>query len=129
MAWKKPLPEVAALVDEALADSGATRGVMFGCPSYSLGGNLFVGVFGDEVFVRLSEVDRAAAVSEGGRPFEPLEGRTLRMYAVLPAAAVADREALSAWLLRSMDFVRGLPRRPRKGSRPSKGPSRKGGPG
>ena len=118
LAWDKASPEVAAALDEALEGSGASRRMMFGCPSYSLQGNLFAGVFGDGVFVRLSDADRAAAVSAGGRPFEPLEGRKLRMYVVLPRAAVADREALSAWLRRSMDFVNGLPRRPRKRAAP-----------
>jgi TfoX/Sxy family transcriptional regulator of competence genes len=117
LAWKQPSPEVAAILDEALEGSGASQRMMFGCPSYSLAGNLFAGAFGDQVFVRLPEADRAEAVSEGGSPFEPLEGRTLRMYVVLPAAAVADGEALSSWLRRSMDFVSSLPKRPRKRAR------------
>jgi TfoX/Sxy family transcriptional regulator of competence genes len=117
LAWKEPSPEVSAVLHGALEGSGATRREMFGCPSYSLEGNLLAGVFGDRVFVRLPDADRAAAVSEGGSPFEPLEGRKLRMYVVLPAAAVADGEALSSWLRRSMDFVGSLPKRPSKRSK------------
>jgi TfoX/Sxy family transcriptional regulator of competence genes len=114
LAWEEASAEVAAALDAALEGSGARRRKMFGCPCYSLRGNLFAGVFGDGVFVRLSDADRAAAVSAGCRPFEPLEGRTLRMYVALPRAEVADGEALSVWLRRSMDFVNGLPRRSRK---------------
>jgi len=117
LARKEPSPEVAAILDGALAGSGAVRCVMFSCPSYSIGGNLFAGVYGESVFVRLSDTDRAAIISEGGRPFEPLEGRTLRMYALLPPTVVADGEMLALWLGRSMDFVRGLPKRPRRRSR------------
>ena len=117
MARKEPSPEAAAGLDNALAGSGAVRCVMFSCPSYSIGGNLFAGVFGESVFVRLSDTDRATIISEGGRLFEPLEGRTLRMYALLPPTIVADGEMLASWLGRSMDFVKGLPKRPRKRSR------------
>jgi len=99
---------------------------MFGCPSYSIEGNLFAGVFGECIFLRLSDIDRAAVISEGGRPFEPLEGRTLRMYALLPPTVIADGEMLSSWLGRSMDFVRGLPKRPRKRLRTALEPGKKG---
>ena len=127
MAWRKPSPDIAAILEKALGDSGATRRMMFGCPSYALEGKLFAGVWGDRVFVRLSDADRVAALSEGGDPFEPLEGRPLRMYALLPEAAAADREALSLWLERSRKFVGSLPRRPRKRLKASKRMSRKAG--
>jgi len=126
LARKEPSPEAATVLDNALAGSGAVRCVMFSCPSYSIGGNLFAGVFGESVFLRLSDTDRAAIISEGGRPFEPLEGRTLRMYALLPPSVVADGETLSSWLGRSMDFVKGLPKRPRKRSRIALAPGEEG---
>jgi TfoX/Sxy family transcriptional regulator of competence genes len=120
MAWPKASPETVAILDAALGSSGATRRMMFGCPSYALEGKLFAGVWGGRVFVRLPDADRVAALAEGGDPFEPLEGRPLRMYALLPEAAVADREALSLWLERSRKFVRSLPRRPRRRSKASR---------
>jgi TfoX/Sxy family transcriptional regulator of competence genes len=88
--------------------------MLLGCPSYTLEGNLFTGVFGEQVFLRLPEAGRVRAVSEGAGPFEPLKGRALKMYVLMSEAAVADGEILSEWLRRSMDFVKGLPKRPRK---------------
>jgi len=120
LARKGPSPRTAAILDQALARSGAKRCVMFGCPAYSLGGNLFAGVFGEAVFLQLSDQGRAEVVSEGGRPFEPLEGRRLRRYVLLPSSVVDDGEALSAWLRRAIDFVKSLPKRPRKRSRASR---------
>ncbi len=117
MAFRKPSPGVATILEDALVKTGATRCMLFGCPSYSLEGNLFAGVFGEQVFLRLPDADRVAAVSEGAGPFEPLEGRALKMYVLLSATAIADGKMLSSWLRRSMDFVKGLPKRPRKRSK------------
>ncbi len=117
MAFMKASPRVAAILEDALAKSGATRCMLFGCPSYTLMGNLFAGVFGEQVFLRLPEAGRVRAVSEGAGTFEPLKGRALKMYVLLSEAAVTDDEVLSTWLERSMDFVKGLPKRPRKRSK------------
>ena len=77
--------------------------------------------FGDDFFFQCLEGERARAVSAGGSTFEPLEGRQLRKYVLLGPEAAEDPDALSAWLERSMDFVRNLPRRSRRRARGSEG--------
>ncbi|HEV2450063.1 MAG TPA: TfoX/Sxy family protein, partial [Thermoplasmata archaeon] len=83
---------------------------MFGQPAAFLGGNLLMGVFGEDVFVRLSEEGCAEAVrSAGARPFEPMPGRTMKGYAVLPARLLADPPAARRWVAKALAYVEQLP--------------------
>lgn len=83
---------------------------MFGQPAAFLGGNLLMGVFGGEVFVRLSESGYAEAVrAVGARPFEPMPGRAMKGYAVLPAKLLADPPAARRWVAKALAYVEQLP--------------------
>jgi TfoX/Sxy family transcriptional regulator of competence genes len=83
---------------------------MFGQPAAFLDGNLLMGVFGDAVFIRLSEDGVAEAVREvGARPFEPMPGRTMRGYAVLPPKLLADPPAARRWVAKALAYVEQLP--------------------
>jgi TfoX/Sxy family transcriptional regulator of competence genes len=94
---------------------------MFGHPAAFVGGNLFLGVFGADVFVRLSEEDRPAALAlRGAHPFEPMPGRAMREYVVLPPAAAADRARVGPWVDRSLRYARGLRRKAAKRSAPKR---------
>ena len=48
--------------------------------------NMFVGVFGSDVFVRLSEADRVQILEEGASVFEPIHGRPMKEYVTMPNA-------------------------------------------
>lgn len=83
---------------------------VFGQPAAFVNGNMFFGVFGDRVFVRLGE----KAVEEARRsvrvePFEPMEGRPMTGYAVLPKPLLRDRAKASAWVGRAQKFAQALP--------------------
>ncbi|MCI4333439.1 MAG: TfoX/Sxy family protein, partial [Thermoplasmata archaeon] len=86
------------------------RRPVFGQPAAFVGGNMFLGVFGDRVFVRLSEADRALAEKTvGATTFEPMPGRPMREYMVLPAAVWKDRKKAMEWVDRSLQYARELP--------------------
>lgn len=88
----------------------ATERPMFGQLAAFFAGHLFFGVFGDQVFVRLGEADRAAAVTQlGATPFAPLPERPMREYVVLPTATLARPEAAAPWVRRAAKFAAGLP--------------------
>ncbi|MGA8663510.1 MAG: TfoX/Sxy family protein [Thermoplasmata archaeon] len=96
-----------ALVPAAV---GVTKKLMFGQPAAFVNGNLFFGVFGDSVFVRLSEKDRAEAGRlPGFVPFEPMPGRAMKAYVVLPMGVLRKRAESSKWVKRSLEFVATLP--------------------
>jgi TfoX/Sxy family transcriptional regulator of competence genes len=93
---------------------------MFGQPCAFVGGNMFMGLYGDLFQVRLSAADREAALQIGAVLFEPM-GRGMREYVVLPPAVVADQAQLSAWVARAYGYAASLPakeQKPRKAARP-----------
>jgi TfoX/Sxy family transcriptional regulator of competence genes len=56
------------------------------------------------------EEDRAdAQATVGALPFEPMPGRAMKEYVVMPEAVWNDPDALEQWLLRSIEFVGVLP--------------------
>jgi len=87
---------------------------MFGNPAAFVNGNMFVGLFGPDLFVRLPEADRDAVSAMGGGPFEPMPGRPMREYAVLPSAWRDEPDRLREWASRSLTWARDLPRKQKK---------------
>ncbi|HEY6239055.1 MAG TPA: TfoX/Sxy family protein [Thermoplasmata archaeon] len=86
------------------------RRAMFGQPVAFLNGNMFFGVLGDRLFLRLSTEDRAeAAAVPGVTPFEPMPGRPMKEYVVLPPNLLRDARRVREWIGRSTRYVRGLP--------------------
>jgi TfoX/Sxy family transcriptional regulator of competence genes len=91
---------------------------MFGYPSVFLNGNMLACVFQDRIMVRLSEADRADAISNvGGKPFEPSPGRAMREYVELPPHVAGDPPQLNAWLQRGRAYVQTLPRKKKRTKR------------
>lgn len=91
---------------------------MFGYPSVFLNGNMLACVFQDRIMVRLSEADRADAISNvGGKPFEPSPGRAMREYVELPPHVAGDPSQLNAWLQRGRAYVQTLPRKKKRTKR------------
>jgi TfoX/Sxy family transcriptional regulator of competence genes len=88
----------------------ATERPMFGQPAAFLSGNLFFGVYGGSVFVRLGEKDGADAARELRTSlFEPMPGRPMRGYVVLPRSVLEDQAAAVRWVRKAAQFVRTLP--------------------
>ena len=94
--------------------SGIEHRVMFGYPSVFLNGNMLACVFQDRIMVRLSERDRAEAMTSGGKPFEPSPGRAMKEYVELPPAVASDPAALRRWVERGRTYVEGLPKKAKK---------------
>jgi TfoX/Sxy family transcriptional regulator of competence genes len=82
---------------------------MFGYPAAFVNGNLATGLHQTNWFVRLPETDSTELRSAGGGPFEPMPGRAMRGYTVLPAAIAEDAGAAGAWVDRAIDHVSTLP--------------------
>jgi len=95
------------------------RRQMFGYPCLFVGGNLVTGLYQAAWHVRLAKVDQAELLAlPGARPFEPMPGRPMTGYVILPPSIVADDTALLHWVERAIDFGRSLPP---KAPRASKG--------
>lgn len=94
---------------------------MFGQLSAFVNGNMFMGIFGEDILVRLPEEDRNEVIGAGGRVFEPMPGRPMREYVVLPDAWRNDPKQVLEWVARSLDHADELPpKQPKAGKRPKK---------
>ena len=104
--------------DEALADrvrealgarAGVTERKMFGGIAFMVGGNMAVGVLGEELMVRLDPDDAEQALAESNtRPMDftgkPMKG----MLFVEPAGAEGDAD-LAGWVEAGADHAASLP--------------------
>ena len=117
---KSPPALVARFDTVAARFPEAQRRLTFGYPCLYIGGNMVSGLYGDGWHVRLSGQDLADAQAlEGSRPFEPMPGRAMTGYTLLPADVIDDDDAIDGWLRRAIAFGATLPP---KTSKPSKAP-------
>jgi TfoX/Sxy family transcriptional regulator of competence genes len=108
--WKKTPPELAATFDKAAPkDPRVVRKPMFGYPALFLNGNMFAGTFQDKVVARLAEDARARVLKAGAKPFEPMPGRPMKEYVVVPATDVAKPAALAKWIDQAHAYAKTLP--------------------
>jgi TfoX/Sxy family transcriptional regulator of competence genes len=114
---KEAMPKWERSPDELVSDFAAYIGSiadavtrkMFGYPAAFVNGQMFAGLFADDMILRLSETDRAAFVEQTGAVlFEPLPGRAMREYVVVPEEVRAS-PALAHWLEWSARYARSLP--------------------
>jgi hypothetical protein len=88
---------------------------------------MFMGIFGQDLLPRLPEQDREAVIAAGGAVFEPMAGRPMREYVVLPSAWRSKRATLRKWVGRSLDHVEQMPPKAQqpKVKQPKKKPQKK----
>ncbi|HJP66679.1 MAG TPA: TfoX/Sxy family protein [Actinomycetota bacterium] len=83
---------------------------MFGNLAAFVNGNMFLALFGPDVAVRLPHPDRDELMKmKGAGPFEPMPGRPMKEYVLLPAAWRKDRGRAEAWVERSLRWAGDLP--------------------
>jgi TfoX/Sxy family transcriptional regulator of competence genes len=94
MEWEKPSAELTKLLDSVMTGFPGQKKVMFGAPVYVINGNMFAGVHGKSIFIRLSEGDRREITASvpGTAPFEPVKGHVMKEYVEVPAAVYGSPE-------------------------------------
>jgi TfoX/Sxy family transcriptional regulator of competence genes len=109
MAWKKSPPELIAAFEKAKPSDPSVIGrPMFGYPALFLKGNMFAGTFQDKIVVRFGE-DRTFAGANAAKTFEPMPGRPMNEYVVVPDAIVKSPAKLRAWLDQAHTYAMKLP--------------------
>lgn len=119
MAWKKASQELIELVVSRMEPFEAQKKSMFGSTVYFANGQMFTGVHEDHIFLRLSETDREdikASFSDAAQ-FEPMKGRPMKEYMIVPPKLYEDEALFRQWVERSMGYVKSLPP---KASKPKK---------
>ncbi len=81
----KPSEEAKAAFSRLVPDQPAvTLKPMFGQLSAFVNGNMFCGIFGEELMVRLPEQEIETVKKQGGRDFEPMAGHKMSGYVIVP---------------------------------------------
>lgn len=111
MDWEKASHELEEILGQTAEPFALVeKRKMFGGLCLFLNGYMFAGVHGRKIVLRLGEDDRTVAQNESGAlPFEPMPGRVMREYVVVPEAVWSDPESFEQWLRRSVEFVGSLP--------------------
>jgi TfoX/Sxy family transcriptional regulator of competence genes len=115
--WK-PAPGEAVAAFEA-ATSGLTGTEprrMFGYLCVFSKGHMFVGLHEAGMVLRLPDEQRAEFLRlKGAERFEPMPGKVMREYVVVPKVLLNAPEQLRAWVEKSLAYVSSLPAKPKKG--------------
>jgi TfoX/Sxy family transcriptional regulator of competence genes len=92
------------------ARAGVTEKKMFGGIAFLLGGNMAVGVRGDDLLVRLDEEDAERALTEDGvRPFEMGSRRQPKGWVLVGPERISDPAGLAEWVDVGADYAASLP--------------------
>jgi TfoX/Sxy family transcriptional regulator of competence genes len=88
---------------------------MFGNLSAFVNGNMFCGVFGNNLFVRLSTDDQAELLKKkGASNLEPMKGRPMKDYVIMPASWRDEPQTMRNWISKSLAWSAKLPVKKKK---------------
>ena len=119
MKWKAAPPERIGLFEDAMREFPEVQvRKMFGYPAAFVNGNMLGGLFQDSMMLRLSADDLATIRDQAGaKPFEPMPGRVMREYIVVPEAILRSKAQLKTWVGRALAYAASLPAKAGKSSR------------
>jgi TfoX/Sxy family transcriptional regulator of competence genes len=108
MKMPKPSEEAKAALARVVPDEPAvTLRPMFGQLSAFVNGNMFCGIYGEELFVRLPEHEIAKVKTQGGRDFEPMAGHKMSGYVMV--AGDWRAKPPHALIKRALEVTRKMP--------------------
>ena len=116
MDWEKANRNIADYLDMLVIGFESRKKPMFGAPVYFVNDNMWTGVKGSMVFLRLSEEDRSAIRTECDeiKPFEPRPNFIMKEYVEIPESKLTDDKFINNWLEISYSFVKSLPPKVKK---------------
>lgn len=111
MEWEKADQNLSAWLDGLLSGYDCRKKPMFGAPVYFVHDNMWTGVKGGKMFLRLPEADQRTIQSENDeiQPFEPRPNFFMREYVEIPPSVLSPEDFIRRWLDRSYAFVKSLP--------------------
>jgi TfoX/Sxy family transcriptional regulator of competence genes len=88
----------------------ATRRLTFGYPCLYVGGNMVSGLFESSWHVKLGPEERHELEAiPGAAQFEPMPGRPMTGFTLMPSSIIDDDEAIRRWVKRAIEFGATLP--------------------
>jgi len=120
--WK-PAPSEAIAAFEAATSglAGAEPRKMFGYSCVFAKGNMFAGLHEAGMVLRLPDDQRAEFLRlKGAEQFEPMPGRVMREYVIVPKVLLNAPDQLRKWVEESLAYALSLPAKAKKRSGASK---------
>ena len=116
MKWEKMSQEAARRLEALVQPFACEKKPMFGHEVYFVNGNMFAGIFEKSTWLRLSAKDQAEIMKQhkDAKLFEPMKGRPMKDYVVVPEPLLEDRQAIGMWLARSYEYTASLPEKKAK---------------
>ena len=115
--WEKPDQNLIAIFEASLAGlPEADRRKMFGQPCAFVHEQMFAGLFGQRVMIRLGEEERSGFLASvpGSSIFSPRAGMEMREYVDVPQAIWSDSRVLHDWVERAYRYALSLPPKVKK---------------
>ena len=89
-----------------------TEKEMFGGIAFLLGGNMCVGVHGDDLIVRIEPSTTEAMLKEpGAKPFDLAGARAMAGWLLVAPAGYRTEATLQTWVARGVGFASSLPKK------------------
>ena len=95
-------------------DPAITLKPMFGNLAAFVNGNMFAGLFGDDLFVRLPDSEAPPIMKAGGRPFEPVAGHAMSGYVMVADGWQKKPDAVRVHITRALTLTRAMPAKAKK---------------
>jgi TfoX/Sxy family transcriptional regulator of competence genes len=120
--WEKMSEYTAKKLEALIEPFVCQKKPMFGYDVYWVNGNMFTGVFQSSIFFRLSPQDQKEFLGKykDSRRFEPMEGRLMKEYVVVPEPVLEDKDAVGEWMKRSFEYTKSLPEKKAKSKKVQK---------
>lgn len=106
MAYDEGLAE---RIRAVLGDDDVTERKMFGGIAFMCGGNMAVGIVGDELMVRVGKERFANALAEPHAREMDFTGRPSKGMVYVGVEGIAEDDDLRAWIDRGTAYARSLP--------------------
>lgn len=87
---------------------------MFGNLAAFVNGNMFTGLFGEGLFVRLPDSEAEAVIKKGGRWFEPVAGHRMGGYVMVPSNWQEKPDSVRPLIGRALTLTRAMPAKAKK---------------
>jgi len=116
MKWKKAPQQLIDTFNHIAPEGpGIEKRKMFGYPCRFVNRNLFMGLHQENMILRLSEQDRKAFLKlKQAHQFEPMPGRIMREYVLVPSWMLENTNQLNEWIKKSLTYVSSLPPKVKK---------------
>ncbi len=108
--WQKPSEHTIAIYQNIVSRlDGVEKRIMFGCPCAFVNGNMFFGVYQDQLFLRMG-ADQREQLNQiiPIKSFSPM-GKVMKAYIVIPEEIINDQEKLLALIKTGLFIALDLP--------------------